>query len=152
MVVPFRIVIVFGECVCVLGVTKVVILIKVSNAAESNNAVFALLYCAQQGLKCGKVKLLLRATFLNPPGAHRHFGVHSLLAREPPMMLRRVASRLCPIHGVVHVALVCPFLHLNPWDQQYPSGSNNESSSQFFIFFEYGFVVGAFLSIICNKR
>ena len=146
-------VIVFGECLFVLGIPNAVFLINVIDAAESNNAVFALSYFVQQGLKCGKVTLLLRATFVKPSGSHRHFGVHSLLARDPPMMLRRVASLLCPIRGVPHVALVCPFLHLNPWVQQYPSGSYAASSSQPLNFLiELELVVGAFFSIMRNRR
>ena len=118
ILVPLGMVIVFGACLLFLGFPSLLLLINVNDATESKNAVFALSYFVQQGSKCGKVKLLLRATFLNPPGVHRHFGVHSLLTSEPPIMLRRVASLLCPMRSVPHVALVWPFLHLNPWVQQ----------------------------------
>ena len=131
-------VIVFGACLFVLVTPTTVFLINFNDAAEFNKAVFALLYFVQQGLKCDKVTLLLRATFLNPSGSHRHLGVHSLLASDPPIMLRRVASLLCPMRGVPHVALVCPFFHLNPWVQQYPSGSYAASSSH-----PLGFLLGA---------
>ena len=114
MVVPFGMVIVFGELFCLLSCPKLVFFTNVSNATESNSAVFALLYSALQGLKCVKVILLLKDTFLYPSGAPCRFGFHSLLAKEPPMMFPCVASFLCPMHGVPQVALLCPFRHLNP--------------------------------------
>ena len=69
------------------------------------------------------------------------------------MVFRRVALRLCPTRGVLQVALLWPFLHLNPWVQQYPSGSYNASSSHPFVFRGvFDLVVGKVASTIFKSR
>ena len=144
---------VFGVWLFLMCWPTVSCLTNVNDAAESNRAVSVLLYCVQQGLSLWLLLIVLNATILCPPGADRHLGRHSLLAKEPPMVLHRVALRLCPTRGVPHVALLWPFLHLNPWVQQYPSGSYKASSSHpFVVRGVVDLVVGKVASTIFKRR
>ena len=69
---------------------------------------------------------MLVATASNRPPYHLYIS-HSFLHSFPPLVSALVASSLCLSFLLGHVALECPGLHMYPWDQQYPIGSNTSS-------------------------